>query len=397
MRRLVCLAPYVPYRGIDHAGGHFLYEYLCAAHETGWGVDVICPETPSNRAVLSATPPWATVLLVPTPSVSLPGRARRALLYGLSGDPEAWLAGVSEEALATLSNADVIDLQWLESIQLSKVLRARFPDKPVVAHTHDVASEGILRGLSSPSLRTRLRSLAALVGIRRLERQRLNHCDRVFVFNPDDRQKLRALGVRTDLRVAPAAVQRSALTPTPASDGHTILFVGAFWRPENDEAARWFIRRVWPVLEGRLPSAVVRLAGAGPRRWLQDLASERVEVTGYLDDVMDAYVGVSLVIAPLRRGAGLKFKVVEALASGYPVIGTSVAAEGLDTLLGEAAVEVHDDAQGFADAVCAAFHDLPGRLAAAAELAERVRSRLDFDRLIRDQLASYEDIVAGAR
>jgi glycosyltransferase involved in cell wall biosynthesis len=122
-------------------------------------------------------------------------------------------------------------------------------------------------------------------------------------------------------------------------------------------------------------------------------ADERVEVTGYLPDLLDAYEGVGLVVAPLRRGAGLKFKVAQAVAMGFPVVGTSVALEGIDDLVGMHVADAVDTADGFAAAVLGTVRDLPVRVKDARRNARDASARLDFSQHITTQIQRYPDLL----
>ena len=76
-----------------------------------------------------------------------------------------------------------------------------------------------------------------------------------------------------------------------------------------------------------------------------------MEVTGYLERLDDAYLDVSCVAVPLRRGAGVKFKAVEAVAAGFPLVTTTVGAEGVGDATGTPPDRVHDDPASFARAL----------------------------------------------
>ena len=101
----------------------------------------------------------------------------------------------------------------------------------------------------------------------------------------------------------------------------------------------------------QVPAAKLILAGSNPTNEVKALAGAAVTVTGYLSDqALDAYyerVGVAVV--PLRFGAGVKGKVLEALHHALPLVTTSVGAQGLEGL--DAVVPVHDEADAIADAL----------------------------------------------
>jgi glycosyltransferase involved in cell wall biosynthesis len=106
--------------------------------------------------------------------------------------------------------------------------------------------------------------------------------------------------------------------------------------------------RVWE----EHPGVVLRLVGAEPGDDVRALAGPRVEVTGFVADLEAVLDGARVAVAPVRHGAGLKIKSVEAMARGLPVVTTPLGAEGLDdgALVGE-------DAETFAAHVSALLSD----------------------------------------
>ncbi|WP_249411205.1 glycosyltransferase family 4 protein [Nocardioides faecalis] len=174
-----------------------------------------------------------------------------------------------------------------------------------------------------------------------------------------------------------------------------MVFSAAFFRRENFEAAYWFLDHVWPIISKSRPDARVRFAGARPPAELLRRADERVEVTGFLNQITDGYVDGLLAIAPLRRGAGLKFKVVQALAMGFPIVGTSVAMEGLDDVLGRS-VSVFDSAEAFAGEVLRILDSPMVVIEEAAREVPVVRERIDFGVRMRELSADFEGL-AGAQ
>lgn len=84
-----------------------------------------------------------------------------------------------------------------------------------------------------------------------------------------------------------------------------------------------------PLVWERLPTLRLILAGADPTRAVRALAQRNVEVTGYIADTAALLDASRVFAAPLRFGAGVKGKIVHALARGIPVVTTPVGAEGI--------------------------------------------------------------------
>ncbi len=138
-----------------------------------------------------------------------------------------------------------------------------------------------------------------------------------------------------------------------------ILFVGGFNHPPNVDGIVWFVDEVMPRIA---PDIQLHVVGSNPSDAVQDLQSERVQVYGYLsDEELDAIYGrVSLAVVPLRFGAGVKGKVLEALQQGVPLVTTSIGAEGIPDA-GEV-MHIADDAETMAELVLAVDQGAPDLL-----------------------------------
>ncbi|HET6968718.1 MAG TPA: glycosyltransferase family 4 protein, partial [Ornithinibacter sp.] len=111
----------------------------------------------------------------------------------------------------------------------------------------------------------------------------------------------------------------------------TVVFVGHLARRENDEAVTWLLDEVWPLVRPAVPDVRLRVVGGGASRDLERrLAAEPgVEATGFVEDLAAEYRRAWLCVVPVRDGAGVKFKTVEAVVAGVPVVTTPVGAEGV--------------------------------------------------------------------
>lgn len=110
-----------------------------------------------------------------------------------------------------------------------------------------------------------------------------------------------------------------------------IQFVAGFAHAPNVDAALWFVREVLPLVQREVPAVRLSLVGSNPRPEVLALASEHIEVTGYVSDqvLTDRYRRARVAVAPLRFGGGVKGKVLESLQHGLPCVTTSVGMQGL--------------------------------------------------------------------
>ena len=111
-----------------------------------------------------------------------------------------------------------------------------------------------------------------------------------------------------------------------------LIFVAGFAHGPNVDAAVWFVEEVFPRLLVQRPELKLGLVGSNPTNQIKALQSAAVEVTGFVSDeeLRLRYTKARVAIAPLRFGAGVKGKVIEAMAHGVPCVTTTTGAQGLD-------------------------------------------------------------------
>lgn len=109
-----------------------------------------------------------------------------------------------------------------------------------------------------------------------------------------------------------------------------LLFVGGFSHKPNVDAVKWFLSDIWPQIKDRI-NAKVYFVGSNLPYEIKNMETERIIFTGFLpSDELDAlYKSCRLCIIPLRFGAGIKGKTLEAMKNGIPLVTTSIGIEGL--------------------------------------------------------------------
>jgi glycosyltransferase involved in cell wall biosynthesis len=179
-----------------------------------------------------------------------------------------------------------------------------------------------------------------------------------------------------------------------------VIFVGNFRHAPNEDAMRWFLHEVWPRVRESLALAQLRIVGSNPPEWLHKVQSADIQLhNGVSDDQLTAmYRNAAVAVAPLRFGAGVKGKVLEAMEQGVPLVSTSIGLEGLPDMSSLPAP--CDDAESFAAAI---VHRI-GEPGLALEIARQQREYLDrhfSPSAVREQLlnvlAGPTAQVAGSR
>jgi glycosyltransferase involved in cell wall biosynthesis len=214
--------------------------------------------------------------------------------------------------------------------------------------------------------------------------------DVVLTMSDDDRRTLARFVDPANVVVVPNGVS-CADFPFRAEEAEpaTILFVGFFRHEPNVEAVRWFASEVLPRVRARVPQAIFRVVGAYPPPALEELAQGEpaIEVTGMVPETASHYRRATVFVAPVLRGSGTRLKILEAFASGCPVVATTIGAEGLAA--GSDVIRIADDPDALARAIVELIED-PG---ASRAMAERARAfaeeRFDWSAIGRRQLEAW--------
>ena len=156
----------------------------------------------------------------------------------------------------------------------------------------------------------------------------------------------------------PNGVDSEFFAPSPEPyDPDTIAFVGRMDYYPNQQCMLEFCRETFPRVRARRPGARLVIIGANPNARIRRLADvPGVSVTGSVPDVRPYLQRCAVMVAPLRIARGTQNKILEAMASGVPVVTSNIAAGGVDAVPGEH-LEVADTPADFADAVLGLMQD----------------------------------------
>lgn len=342
-RLVVVVSPELPHDNVPHAGGRYvgtLVDVLAARAD----VVVIVPDAPVNREA-EEEPGLPSRYVVTGRRATRPAWLRgvfRALTLvdrtRLRRDPSClpWVvvAGIvtTRPAVEALRAADVVDLQWSHLVRLERLVRLLNRRTRVVGTFHDVRSQRFRRAAAregDPRLRTALEHASRSEA--RAQVRLVDRLDAAITFSEKDAHELSASPASRAVTVVPPPLADPGPPRRDRRPHPTAVFVGHLARPENVDAVTWLLDEVWPLVRQAVPDALLRVVGGGAGSGLaRRLAAEPgVEATGFVDDLEAEYRGAWLCVVPVRDGAGVKFKTVEAVVAGVPVVTTPVGAEGV--------------------------------------------------------------------
>lgn len=162
------------------------------------------------------------------------------------------------------------------------------------------------------------------------------------------------------------------------SHNHTLLFTGNMDYAPNIDAVIYFVNDILPLIRQKIPHVRFIIAGQRPVPKVQALANDYVEVTGFIKDLAAVYNAASVVVAPLRFGAGTQNKVLEGMAMGIPVVCSNIGFKGLGIESGEGAI-MQTDAESFADSVITLLSSEVLRAEVGQKGIEVIQSRFGWD------------------
>lgn len=212
---------------------------------------------------------------------------------------------------------------------------------PLFAHLPNVITpyESYSLYLQSAARLGKLGARLRLPIARRFERFMFRPYDRTVVISDVDRAMLQRLQPALNVDVIPIGIELDRFEARHSGrDAKTLLFVGNYDYAPNADAARVLVKQVLPQVREQEPSAKLQLVGVNPPAWMRALADDYIEVTGSVPDVRTYLGRAAVFVCPLRIGAGIKNKVLEALAMGIPVVATPLSVDGVNARDGEEAV-----------------------------------------------------------
>ena len=237
--------------------------------------------------------------------------------------------------------------------------KSRFSSRMILA-TYDLETVRLRRMAAGMKGLQRVAGLLEARRGRQYERRNLDVYDGIIAVSELDRSMLvDEMGVEADRVVSienSVDVEHFAYCGRRYDGPPAVLFVGAFTYRPNHLAAVRLVDRIMPLVWKVAPATQVWIVGQQPEPNLYQRSDGlRIFVTGRVDSVRPYLHQCRLVCAPIEIGSGTRYKILESLAAGAPVVCTRIAAEGLN-LTSEHIVIADSDAE-IAAAICEILHN----------------------------------------
>jgi sugar transferase (PEP-CTERM/EpsH1 system associated) len=237
------------------------------------------------------------------------------------------------------------DLLYGQLLRVAAYLRKENP--PKVLDYQDVFSMGMKRRLDVSSWLMKPFLMTEYHRLQRYEAAVFKDFELKTIISETDR-KLIPHPDRDEILVIPNGVDHDYFSPILGEKKYDIVFTGNMAYPPNVNAAAFLVQDIMPLVWKQLPDAKLLLAGATPDITIRQAASKKVIVTGWMDDIREAYAHSKVFVAPMRIGTGLQNKLLEAMSMALPCVTTSLANNplkakpDLELLVGDSAAEIAD-------------------------------------------------------
>jgi glycosyltransferase involved in cell wall biosynthesis len=223
--------------------------------------------------------------------------------------------------------------------------------------------------------------------------------DHVVAVSDTDRGVMRELVPEAEITVVPNCIdpQRFAPSPRPHEERRGAVFVGKMDYRPNVDAMVWFVDGVLPLVRSVVPDFELTIVGRDPVPRVQALGRRPgVRIVGRVHETLPYLHAAALEVVPLRAGSGSRLKVLEALATGTPVVTTGLGVEGLIVDPGRHVV-VAESPLEMADAIVDLMADPARRHRLAEEGRRLVEERYAWPDAVRRLAEVHERVVAEHR
>ncbi|MDJ0600978.1 MAG: glycosyltransferase [Crocosphaera sp.] len=268
------------------------------------------------------------------------------------GDPDAdWpYCRFTAKKLAELMAEFQPDLVIFEQVWSYRYLSVvkQFPCRTILDNHNIEAHLSAQPDRSQESLRSQLKAKIQTSHLRGMEKKFTDRVDQVWLCSEDDVQLCQEMyGKQTPLYVIPNGVNidnyvkafKKEYEPieTVKNEDHTILFLGQLSYYPNKIAAELLIDKIYPKIKQNYPDCQLLLVGRTPTEKMLAISEKDSDiiVTGSVPEVQPYVASANVMVVPLLHGGGTRLKIVEAFASGCPVISTQKGAEGIEVIDGK--------------------------------------------------------------
>ena len=214
------------------------------------------------------------------------------------------------------------DMLFGQLLRVAEYIRKK--DIPKTIDYQDVFSYGMKRRADIASPITRPIFSMEYKRLKRYEAAIFDDFDVKTIISEPDRELI-PHPKKNEILIIPNGVDHEFFAPQEREKKYDIVFTGNMSYAPNVNAVEYLANEILPIVWKQIPNAKMYVAGATPDPKVKKAACDNIVISGWLDDIRDAYAQSRIFIAPMRIGTGLQNKLLEAMSMGLPAITTPLA------------------------------------------------------------------------
>jgi len=322
------------------AGGHrIIYQRIRHLANTGHQVGLLTFVTNETKEKYDSLQPFLTDLeTIPFPNRNIAVRALHD--YWAWSRPAVFWKSYSKKMMRKLG--EIVEKKHYEGVVAEFSEMGQYLHKnPHLPATHKVvschrcvtASYEKYKEVGGVKWRLYLKSLPQVRGLEKYEFEMYRSADRTLVLTPQDRFTMQYYAPDLSISVASSGVDINYLQEHPSVPKEPIILMTGYMKdPANEDGVEWFYKNVWPQLSKNHPEVKFYIVGAEPSSRIKRILSKerRIIITGKVKDLRPYRNRARVMVSPVRLGSGIRTKVLEAMASGLPIVSTSLGMAGIE-------------------------------------------------------------------
>lgn len=277
------------------------------------------------------------------------------LFTGKSYHVERFISKAFREKLTKILSNETFDIVQMETLFISPYIETirKYSKARIILRAHNIEHliwERVSQITTNPLKKFYLKHLAKT--LKRYELGVLSKFDGICTITAKDGEFFIKQGCQVPMVAIPFGINLEKIKENHGIEAEfpSLFHIGAMnWMP-NEEGIKWFLEKVWPLVNQANPDLKFYIAGREMPDWLNQMQLPNVVVVGEVADAFDFMYSKAIEVVPLFSGSGIRIKIIEGMAAARAIISTTIGAEGINVSDGEN-ILLADDPEAFALAV----------------------------------------------
>jgi len=295
-----------------------------------------------------------------------------------------------DKKIRTVTENNNFDVVHVQLIRMARYL-AHFDKTPKAIDLIDALSLNMERRYRYDKGIFELGAYLEWQRVKRYEAEVCTQFDQVVVVSPVDKK---VIGPFEKININPNGIDTEAFPfVLEGREPSTIIFTGNMGYFPNVDAVRWFSQNIFPLIKAQIPNVRFYVVGANPHKDIQRLgANENIITTGFVDSIHKYLARATVAVCPMRSGSGIQNKVLEAMASGTPVVATEYVLGGIQATPGEDIIMANEPAE-FAHQVIELLNNPSLRQRVAVKARQLIEKKYTWEISVRQLERIYEAAI----